>query len=189
MPNSIEKSCVFQREHTAVLYCSKIPESWCLFAGHRHFAPVHPLLSKVKASPVHYMPTMTSLHSTLLSSLYSPSPHLSSYLNTCFYVKLSNHPTLTSLPCTQNISNHHQYFYTSDCSSTSVAQRCSLAGMNITGADLFAVLAAGHHRPFTSFFHIHETFLDAPTTWFGTVCPATPGLHPATFQNKKDKCF
>lgn len=83
VPIQYKRSCVIQREHTAVLYCSKIPESWCLFAGHRHFAPIHPLLSKVKVSPVHYMPTMTSLHSTLLSSPYSSSLLLTYHLNTC----------------------------------------------------------------------------------------------------------
>lgn len=49
----------------------KILKADVFFAGHRHYSLILSLWSKVKASPVNYMPTMTSLNSTLSSSLYS----------------------------------------------------------------------------------------------------------------------
>lgn len=53
--------------------------------------------------------------------------------------------------------------------------------MNVTGADLLAVLAAGHGRSsFASFLHVHEALLDASSARFAAVRPAAPGLHPAT---------
>lgn len=52
--------------------------------------------------------------------------------------------------------------------------------MNVTGADLLAVLAAGRGGSFDSFLHAHEALLDASAAHFGAVRPAAPGLHPAT---------
>lgn len=59
--------------------------------------------------------------------------------------------------------------------------------MNVTGTDLLPVLTAarrsGHVR-FRFFLQRHETFLDPPSTRFGTVRPDSPRLHPATCRNK-----
>lgn len=53
--------------------------------------------------------------------------------------------------------------------------------MNVTGADLLAVLAAGRGgSSFGSFLHVHEALLDASSAHFAAVRPAAPGLHPAT---------
>lgn len=53
--------------------------------------------------------------------------------------------------------------------------------MNVTGADLLAVLAAGcGGSSFGSFLHVHEALLDASSAHFAAVRPAAPGLHPAT---------
>lgn len=124
------------------------------------------------------MPTTTSLNSTLLVPSH-------------FFNLILPHLNFTSLPCTQRVHpqnllypiNYFFFFYNSLLPS-SAAQWRPLAGMNVTGADLLAVLAAGHGRTFRSFLHIHETLLDASPARFGTVRPAAPRLHPATCRGK-----
>lgn len=52
--------------------------------------------------------------------------------------------------------------------------------MNVAGADLLALLAAGHRGSSgSSFLGVHESLLDASSARLGAVRPAAPGLRPA----------
>lgn len=75
------------------------------------------------------------------------------------------------------------FFYFAACFIL-LANWSGLAWMNMTGTDFFVVLAVVLKRPLNSFLQVHETFLDPPSTWFGTICPAGPRLHPTTYRQE-----
>lgn len=116
----------------------------------------HHFLLSIKVKWCHYNPMLSKIH-CVPKCLSTPSPFIT-------------------------ISVILMYlFYCCFC-TLSIANCWLLAWMNMTGTNLFVVLAVVLTSALKLFLQVHETFLGASSTWFGAVCPAGPRLHPATYR-------
>lgn len=102
-----------------------------------------------------------------------------------FTLKVFNHLTQTFPAQTHSFLHFIKSFHV--VLLVSVAQWRPLAGMNVTGTYLLAVLTAGRQCALSSFLlRHHKALLDPPSAGLVAPCPAGPRLHPASCCSK---CF